>query len=314
MIKTKLKQSIKKVLHCFKKQDKREINVLYKLLYDKVHDLDQSLEIIPKSTLDSFSHQWSEFPTGEYLLSDSWFRKNVDTILSTQEILLKKEWFQGKKVLDAGCGNGRWAFGFSKLGADVTCVDANLSALNATEEVLDGFSNDKRFIHTPLEDLDQHVAPGSFDLAFSWGVIHHCGSFTKALRNVANAVKKDGVIYLYLYGRESLEIEEDVELFKKRVLYNSLLNSKQRYDFLLKAAGGDKNKVHNVHDIYAPLINRRLEFTQVKSMLESLGFSQIMRTINHSELFVRAVKGDCDYKTVSLEPKHGPYWFQGRHL
>jgi 2-polyprenyl-3-methyl-5-hydroxy-6-metoxy-1,4-benzoquinol methylase len=294
------------------KSSSRETDALYKILYDQCHDLDQARELRSQSTLEAFSHQWSELPKGEYLLSDPWFRDHVESILSEQELLLRKSWFKGKEVLDAGCGNGRWAYGLSKLGANITCVDGNRSALSATREAISPFANRQQFIHTRLEELDQHIRPASYDLVFSWGVLHHCVSFTKALHNITAALKPGGLIYLYLYGRESLSVAEDVDLFKKRVVYNVLLNKPEREKFLLKESGGDRNKVHNVHDVFAPLINRRFHFAEIEEMLKKVGFTQITRTIDHTEIFLRAVKGQGDYSADSLAPRRGPYWFQSK--
>lgn len=305
-IKRKCKEWLKSAL----RSRSQEVNALYSILYNQCHNLEQAVELTPNATLTSFSHQWSELPEGKFLLSDPFFRDQVDTILSSQELLLRKSWFQGKKVLDAGCGNGRWAYGFSKLGADLTCVDGNLSALEATRKAISSFANSQDFIHTPLERLDEKIEAGTFDLAFSWGVVHHCVSFKRSLENVARSVKEGGLIYLYLYGRESLSLPEDITLFKDRVAYNALFDTEQRERFLLRKAGGDPNKVHNVHDIYAPLINRRFHFKEVASMLSQLGFSQIVRTIDHTELFIRAVKGEGDYTADSLPPHTPPYWFQ----
>jgi len=290
------------------------VDALYQILYNQVHDLEQTQEITPKSTKEAFSKQWAELPTGEFLLSDPWFKRHVADILSVQELLLKKEWFSGKRILDAGCGNGRWAYGFCELEAEITCVDANESALKATQNVLQPFTNPRCFIHSSLEKLDQHVQPESFDLAFSWGVIHHCESFNRSLCNVANTVKPGGFLYLYLYGRESVSMKEDLNLFRERVAYNVLLNEDQRHQFLLKKAKGDHNKVHNVHDIYAPLINRRLEFEEVKTQLEKMGFVDIVRTIDHTELFIRASKGQSEYQEFLLPPKQSPYWFESKVL
>ena len=290
-----------------------EVNALYKVLYDQVHDLDQAREISDGSTIAAFAAQWTELPEGEYLLSDPWFRDNVDKILSEQELLLKSDWFAGKQVLDAGCGNGRWAYGFCKLGADVTCVDANTSALAATQAALKGFGNRIGYICSPLEKLNEHVPGASYDLVFCWGVLHHCISFTKSLRNLAAAVRPGGYIYLYLYGRESLPLAEDVEVFKQRVVYNVLLDDSQRTAFLLRKAKGDRNKLNAVHDFYAPLINRRLKFDYIKGALEQLGFSNVLRTISHTELFVRGTRGGASDR-ATLPPKSPPYWFQGRHL
>jgi 2-polyprenyl-3-methyl-5-hydroxy-6-metoxy-1,4-benzoquinol methylase len=294
----------------------RELCALYRHLYAQVHDLDNARELRPQGTREAFARQWKDLPQGEYLLSDPWFREHVDAILCRQELLIDPRWFSQpvKRVLDAGCGNGRWAYGFSKLGADVTCVDAAESAIRAAREATAAFSNPRRFIQTPLEALDRMVEPASFDLAFSWGVLHHCESYSTSLRNVAGAVRPGGLIYLYLYGVDSLTGEEELELFRARVKYNVLMDSAARDRFLLKKAGGNPDRVHPLHDIYAPLVNRRFSFEQVENQLAALGFKQITRTIRHTEIFVRAVKGDADYSPYLLGPKSPPYWFEGHYL
>jgi 2-polyprenyl-3-methyl-5-hydroxy-6-metoxy-1,4-benzoquinol methylase len=294
----------------------RELRELYRLLYSEVHDLDQSRELRKESTRAAFARQWSDLPKGEYLLSDPWFRQNVDHILCRQELLLDPSWFTQppKKVLDAGCGNGRWAYGFCKLGANITCVDAAESAIRTTRDATAGFNNPKRFVQTTLETLDQKIDPASFDLAFSWGVLHHCESYSTALRKVAGTVKPGGMIYLYLYGRDSLSAEEELDLFRERVNYNVFMDDQARDRFLLRKARGNPNRVHNLHDIYAPLINRRFSFAEVESQLAGLGFKQITRTIQHTEIFVRAVRGEADYSAHTLAPKSPPYWFEGHHL
>ena len=73
-------------------------------------------------------------------------------------------------------------------------------------------------------------------------------------------VKEGGIIYLYLYGRETNSMEEDLDLFKKRVHYNLMLDEEEQYRFLYEEANGDITRIHNLHDNYAPLVNRRHEF------------------------------------------------------
>ncbi|HOX23700.1 MAG TPA: class I SAM-dependent methyltransferase, partial [Elusimicrobiales bacterium] len=230
-------------------------------LYKQVHDLEDSTGAYAAQTQDSFAKQWRDLRSGKFLLSDPWFKDNVSRILAEEEILLPQAWFKGKTVLDAGCGNGRWAYGFAKLGADVTCVDVSEDALRETESALLEFSSPKEFVRSPLEDLDDKMPPERlFDLVFSWGVLHHCRSFNKALKAVASHVKTGGILYLYLYGRESKSLEQDLRLFGERLRYNSLKTEKERYCFLMEKAMGDETQLHNYHDIYAPLINRRFEF------------------------------------------------------
>lgn len=283
-----------------------EIDALYRILYNRINDLDESLDVISKQSQLAFFDQWKEYQSGNALLSDPWFKSNVTRILSEEELQVSVNWFKGKKVLDAGCGNGRWSYGLAKLGCDVTAVDINTSGLNLTKEVLTSLPGNHRVILSALEDL---YLDEKFDLVFSWGVLHHCHSFTKSLQNISNLVEDDGMLYLYLYGRESLSYEQDVALFKKRIYYNSLPDKTSRYKYLLEQAHGDADKVHNYHDLLAPLVNRRLNYDVVSTMLQKQGFNDIIRTIPHTELFIRAIKNRESFQPWILPQKSPPFWF-----
>ncbi len=289
---------------------RRELDALYALVYDLAHDQENPLPLAAAQTRDAFAHQWSDLQEGAALLSDPWFKANVAGLIADEELQLKREWFPGKKVLDAGCGNGRWSYGLTQLGCDVTCVDVNASALAATLKALAGTGQPKASHQVPLEEAGNVLAPASFDLVWCWGVAHHTQSYTRTLATLTSLVKPGGVIYLYLYGRESIPYDQDVAMFRERVRYHTLKNPDDRFQFLLKKAGGDPNRVHNVHDIYAPLINRRLTFEEVRESLAAAGFTGITRTMAHTEVFVRAVKGDAaGLDPWVLPPKAPPYWF-----
>lgn len=292
--------------------DKKEVDALYKLLYNLVHDVDKSFDLSSKQTEETFSFQWDQLSKGEYMLSDSWFKGEVDRIICEEEIRIDKTWFKGKTVLDAGCGGGRWSYGLAKLGAILTAVDINDSALERTKEALSEFGNDHKFFKTPLENLNEKISEEKFDLVWSWGVVHHCQSYTKAFKQVCDRVKDGGMIYLYLYGRESLDMNSDINLFKNRVIYNTLPNWDEKRKFLIEKGGGNEERVHQMHDIYSPLLNRRLEFDYVKKQLEDNGFTDIVRTNNSTEIHIRAVKGPSSdhLKKYFLNPFQGPSWMQ----
>lgn len=309
-LKSKLKEVASWGKRCLPFSRKKESDALYRLLYQLVHDKEQAIGLSALQTQQAFSTQWKDLPQGNALLTDPWFKDNVARILCEEEILLQPEWFKGKEILDAGCGNGRWSYGFARLGANVTAVDVNEIALESTKKALEGFNVSKKFIHSPLEKLQEKTHGKKYDLVFSWGVIHHCHSFNQALSQVAQHVKEDGILYLYLYGRESYSFEADLQLFKERILYNSFPTQEEKMHFLLKKARGDRNRVHIFHDLYAPLINRRLSFEEVQQALEIHGFSHIERTIDHTELFIRAFKGKVvPHQQWLLPPKKPPYWF-----
>jgi len=287
----------------------QEIEVIYRLVYDIVHDLDASPEFAVKRTEHAFEKQWGKYKVGRALLSDEWFKENVDRILSQEEIQIRPEWFRGKWVLDAGCGNGRWSYGFAKLGANVALVDTSETAIEDAKSKIENFEIGKEFYVSSLENLER-LCHRKYDLVFCWGVLHHCRSFNKALNVLTHLVDDNGLLYLYLYGRESLSFDDDIKVFKKRLYYSTLPGDEAKHSFLLRAANNDASKVHNLHDLYAPLINRRLEYSYVKKFLEERGF-EVTRTIDSTELLLRAIRtGSRElYEKWILPRKEPPYWF-----
>lgn len=285
--------------------------LIFTALYELAHDVDRAPPFGANRTVEAFGHQWANLPTGKYMLNDPDFRAAVADIICDEEILLRHDWFKGKKVVDAGCGGGRWAYGLSKLGAQVTAVDANLSALEATKKAL---ANDPHasFVHTRLEEVSDHLTNEAFDLVWSWGVAHHCTSFSEVIDSFAKLLKPGGILFVYLYGRESIPLGADVDLFKERLLYNYLPDQPARTAFLEQKAAVTGVDVHHQHDIYAPLINRRFDYDEIVRIPEPRGFANIERVKEHGEIWVQATLGEDD--AVLLEYGNpqptAPYWFQ----
>lgn len=74
--------------------------------------------------------------------------------------------FQGKKMLEMGCG---WAVNgneFSKLGCDVTSCDVRQEHL----EVARTMYSHLKFL---LVDGDDHIIPPGFDIILHWGLLYH---------------------------------------------------------------------------------------------------------------------------------------------
>lgn len=290
-----------------------EVDALYALLHRFIHEPEQAPELTALHAREAFDNQWRRVGDGEAMLSDPWFRANVARIVAEEELQVSADWFRGKRVLDCGCGNGRWAYGLARLGADVTAVDASDAALAATRAALAGLPGEHRFIRAELEDLERALPAGeTFDLVWSWGVLMFCRSFRRALEQVARFAAPDGLLYLYLYGRESLPFAEDVGLFKRRVAYNARPDWPSREAFLLREVDGDPTKIHQRHDLLSPLLNRRFDFADVAALLAAQGFADVRRVKAHSELFIRAGRLPADAAGAApfTPPAPPPYWFQ----
>ena len=123
-----------------------------------------------QQTRESFDSQWHLMPAGIHMISDSKFLKTM-----TKQVVaytgLPEEWFHEKKILDTGCGNGRWSYALSRLGAVVTAVDQSEYGLEATSRQCTEFPLLSAVKANLLDPLP--FENGTFDLVWSFGVLRH---------------------------------------------------------------------------------------------------------------------------------------------
>jgi ubiquinone/menaquinone biosynthesis C-methylase UbiE len=108
----------------------------------------------------------------------------------------------GKDVLEVGCGSGIAVQLFAEAGANVTAVDLTEWAVATTRARLDAFELEGTVFEADGEDLP--FPDGSFDLVFSWGVIHHSSDMDRALRQLVRVCRPGGQVVLMVYHRHSL--------------------------------------------------------------------------------------------------------------
>jgi SAM-dependent methyltransferase len=265
-----------------------------------------------RQTLASFDHQWGALREGDAMLSDPWFRENVDRVLVEELLCVEREWFRGRTVLDAGCGIGRWTLGLLRLGCRVLSVDASAHALEAVQagmrELAPQAVAEGRLAtrQVDLLDLPADLRAQRFDLVFSFGVLHHTGDTRRALTGLAPLVRDDGLLFLYLYGSRSVD-------FAKRMVLATLRYGLAPLPFSWKARalrvlrrGRDP---HQSFDTFSPLINDTYEHETVEAWLRELGFPDVTRTIDYTELYLRARRrADAGHPLRALPTR--PYWFE----
>lgn len=108
---------------------------------------------------------------------------------------------QGKRVLEVGVGAGtdfcRWAAAEAKaVGVDLTA-----QAVHLTAQHLDALALSADVHLADCEDLP--FADHSFDLVYSFGVLHHTPDTSRALREVLRVLKPGGQVRIMLYHKRS---------------------------------------------------------------------------------------------------------------
>lgn len=99
------------------------------------------------------------------------------------------------RVLDAGCGSGRWSRYLAHKVHSIEAIDPSDAVVPAVHQLkhLGNVRVTKASIDTiPFSDE-------SFDLIVCLGVLHHIPDTFRALTSLTKKLKKEGILILYLY-------------------------------------------------------------------------------------------------------------------
>ena len=107
----------------------------------------------------------------------------------------------GKRVLEIGVGMGSDFLRWARAGAVATGVDLTERAVALTNERLA-----EEGLHADVRVADAEALPfdgGTFDIVYSWGVLHHTPDTAKALAEAQRVLAPGGELRIMLYHRHS---------------------------------------------------------------------------------------------------------------
>jgi len=153
----------------------------------------------------SFSREWQAF---DYETDKTWGW----TLEERKAVFLGDVGFDprdlnGKRLLDAGCGNGTLTAVLSSFGMEVVGLDLNegLGLANARKRELVPASADRvNFVQGNL--FNPPLRERSFDLIYCSGVIHHTPSSKETFKKLVPLVKTGGRLYIWVYGYRALPV------------------------------------------------------------------------------------------------------------
>ena len=141
--------------------------------------------------------------TPEFFAEIEWRRYFLETHIKP---FAQFEKYKGKRVLEIGCGMGTDTMQFARAGAIVTAVDYSAESLELLKKRIaqEGHTTITTY-HANAEELSKTVPIQTYDLLYSFGVLHHTPHPERAYRELTKYMDDHTVLKLMVYHSRSLK-------------------------------------------------------------------------------------------------------------
>lgn len=167
-------------------------------------------DVAPQKEKESVQQFWDATPCGtgdisiepatlEYFEAISDRRNKLEPFIAGYAQFNK---WTVKRVLELGCGAGSDLLRFAKAGVSITGIDLSPRSASLAKTRLRIYNCQGNVLIADVEQLP--FKTDSFDLVYSWGVLHHTPDTEQAIREVYRVAKPGGEICIMLYHRYSL--------------------------------------------------------------------------------------------------------------
>lgn len=111
--------------------------------------------------------------------------------------------WEGKKVLEIGCGLATVGANFAINGAEYTGVELSESSLELAKKRFEVLGQEGKFYSGNAEELSSFVPVETYDLIYSFGVIHHSPNPERIISEIKKYMNENSVLKIMLYAKDS---------------------------------------------------------------------------------------------------------------
>ena len=232
----------------------------------------EKIDIKYKDTLDFFENHGKEGLKHRY--NYVLFQDNSLEIAINRDAFEKKkiceqiEFTPGSRVLDIGCGIGRWGETLLHLGLNYIGVDYSKRLLEMAEDNLKNFGRSYRLIQSSFQELsvalEAHYTADKFEYIFINGVLMYIND--KDLRNCLKQLIPFMAEECTIYIKESIAVEERLTLnqfFSEdlKTSYTAIYRDKDSYNRIIEDELVKKSnlKVKIQGDVFDTKLKNRIE-------------------------------------------------------
>jgi cyclopropane fatty-acyl-phospholipid synthase-like methyltransferase len=199
------------------------------------------------------------------------------------------EGLAGKTFLDIGCGSGLHSLAALSLGAaSVTAIDIDENSVSTTRAVLEKYAPGANWTANIVSVFD---AVGTFDVVYSWGVLHHTGDMWRAIENAAKRVAPAGQLAIAIYSATKFDPFWKVEkrIYSRsprpaqwlaRQIFNAGLLARraslgESITSFIRDRDRGMNYSHDVHDWLGGYPYEAASADEIRAFLSKMGFKKI---------------------------------------
>ena len=148
----------------------------------------------------NINHSLAEVGSEQFFVENSLKRYFVEPHLKD---LAQFHQYQGKRVLEIGCGMGADAVEFVRHGAEYVGIDLSAESVALARKRFEVFGLEGLFCVMDGANAAALSDLGRFDLVYSCGVLHHYPDLPLVINNIYRALNPGGDLRFLVYAKNS---------------------------------------------------------------------------------------------------------------